>query len=498
MKGYIDSANIRPLGELGARTALLAGRLTDSMYRPENIFTADVQGWPGDWEGRTILAQTLLSRVTGSESPYLKANVDALAGALNEKGYLKGILPEGEFDEQQLSGHGWLLRGLCEYYTYSGDGKVLDMAKTIFENLFLPTLGRFGTYPIKLEERVIGGEFAGNIAAVVRGWHISTDTGCAFIPMDGLSRLYELTRDERLGSLLDEMYEKFITIDVVASKVQTHATLSCCRGILRMYGITGDERYLKSAIEIFDTYKAHGMTDNYANYNWFGRPEWTEPCAIIDSFIVAMRLYEYTGEVDYADIARLIWINGVGRSQRPNGGMGCDTCAGAGEKGDIISVRTYEASWCCTMRGGEGMEKAASFGYLADGDTVTVPMISSSVAAFDIGGGRLRIRQTADDRTGHAEFAVEENTALRPVMLKVLIPAWAGCEERYMTFTVPCAGDKLTVDYNVPEYSCGRRRMKGDHMLGRVNDDDRLTYISDAYLMSADAVTAAKVRVLFD
>lgn len=485
------------MGELGARTALLAGRMTDSVYRPESIFTADVQGWPGDWEGRTILAQTLLSRVTGFESPYLKANVDALAGSYNERGYLKGILPEGEFDEQQLSGHGWLLRGLCEYYLYTGETRALDMAKTIFENLFLPTLGRFETYPIKIEERVVAGEFAGNIAGVVRGWHISTDTGCAFIPMDGLSQLYEITRDERLGKLLDEMHDVFMTIDVVGSKVQTHATLSCCRGILRLYSITGEEKYLDSAKKIFDTYLNYGMTANYANYNWFARPEWTEPCAIIDSFIVAMRLFEYTDETEYADMARLIWINGVGRSQRPNGGMGCDTCTGAGEDGDFISVRTYEASWCCTMRGGEGMEKAASFGYLIDGNTIIVPMMSSSVADFDIGGGKLRIRQQADVRRGYAEFIVEENTANETVRLKVLMPEWSGAKEEYAVHDVPAAGESIRIDYNVPEYAVGRCRMKGDHMLGKANGKDEFVYIADGYLMSAEEVTSAKIQVLF-
>ena len=497
MKKYIDSKNIRPLGELGARTALLAGRMTDTIYRPENIFTADVQGWPGDWEGRTILAQALLSRVTGFESPYLRANVDALSASYNEKGYLKGILPEGEFDEQQMSGHGWLLRGLCEYYLYSGDEKALDMAKTICENLFLPILGKFDTYPIKLEERVVAGEFAGSIAGIVRGWHISTDTGCAFIPMDGLSQVYELTKDERLGKLLDEMHDVFMTIDVCGSKVQTHATLSCCRGILRMYAMTGEEKYLASAKKIFDTYLKYGMTANYANYNWFTRPEWTEPCAIIDSFIVAMKLYEFTDDADYADMARLIWINGVGRSQRANGGMGCDSCSGAGEDGDVLSVRTYEASWCCSMRGGEGMEKAATFGYITDGDVITVPMMSSSVADFEIGGGSIRIRQNSDVRTGKAEFIVEENTASRPVTLRVLMPKWTGAE-RYAEYTIPAAGEKIAFEYAVPEYKDGRRVMKGDCMLGKLNGAEEYVYIADGYLMSEADINASKVQVLFD
>lgn len=178
---YISPDSIRLLGDGGARTSLLAGRLTDAMYRPEAIFTGDQNGWPGDWEGRTILAQTLISRVSGMESPFLRANVEALAGRLNEKGYLKKILPAGEFDEQQLSGHGWLIRGLCEYSEYAKDANALRMALRIAEELFLPTAGHFDDYPIKPEERSGGGEAAGNISGRLRGWYLSTDTGLSLI-----------------------------------------------------------------------------------------------------------------------------------------------------------------------------------------------------------------------------------------------------------------------------------------------------------------------------
>lgn len=517
MREYISSARIRPLGDMGARVLLLAGRMTDAMYRPEKIFTGDQNGWPGDWEGRTILAQTLISRISGMESPYLRANVEALAANLNEKGYLKGILPAGEFDEQQLSGHGWLIRGLCEYSEYANDSGVLEMALRIAEGLFLPTAGRFDDYPTKPEERSGGGEAAGNISGKLRGWYLSTDTGCAFIPMDGLSRLYELTGDERLKALLDEMYARFMTIDLVGSKVQTHATLSACRGILRLYGATGDGKYLESARSIFETYVRSGMTATYANQNWFARPEWTEPCAIIDSFIVAMRLFEYTGEPWYADIARRIWSNGVCRAQRPNGGFGCDSCAGEGGSGAYLKVHAYEAYWCCTMRGGEGLEMGARFGYMTDGDTLTVPMFASSIAEFDIGGGYVRIRQIAEGaRDGHVEFLIEENTAPQPVKLCVLMPELASENGRYAEFELPEAGQRIQLDFRVPlvRDEAGRL-MWGDLMLGAEENVDthgmpersgsgfvwngvRLAPIADGYLMDPETLRNSAVRVLFE
>lgn len=516
MRGYIDPSSIRPLGELGARTLLLAGRLTDAMYRPGAIFTGDQNGWPGDWEGRTILAQTLISRVSGVESPYLRANVEALADNLNEKGYLKGILPEGELDEQQLSGHGWLVRGLCEYSEYAQDKGALEMALRMAEELFLPTAGHFDDYPTKPEERSGGGEAAGNISGKLRGWYLSTDTGCAFIPMDGLSRLYELTGDKRLMALMEEMYARFIAIDLVGARVQTHATLSACRGILRLYGVTGDEKYLDSARSIFDIYVRSGMTATYANQNWFARPEWTEPCAIIDSFIVAMRLFEYVGDPRYADMARRIWSNGVCRAQRPNGGFGCDSCAGEGGSGAYLKVHAYEAYWCCTMRGGEGLDMGARFCYMTDGDTIIVPMFASSLAEFDICGGHVRIRQRADSaRDGHVEFKIEENTAERPVKLSVLMPDWASTGGRYAEYELPGAGERIALDFHVPLVrDDAGRLMWGDMLLGTEDDVDmegapersgsgfiwngaRLAPIADCYLMDPAELGNSVTRVLF-
>ncbi len=34
-----------------------------------------------------------------------------------------------------------------------------------------------------------------------------------------------------------------------------------------------------------------GMTRNYANCNWFEDLFWTEPCAIVDSFMAAAGLF---------------------------------------------------------------------------------------------------------------------------------------------------------------------------------------------------------------
>ena len=67
------------------------------------------------------------------------------------------VATDSVIDEQQLSGHSWLLRGLCEYYLWRKDPAVLAMIKNIVENLFLPTCGDYPSYPLRPVDRTSDG-----------------------------------------------------------------------------------------------------------------------------------------------------------------------------------------------------------------------------------------------------------------------------------------------------------------------------------------------------
>ena len=58
----------------------------------------------------------------------------------------------------------------------------------------------------------------------------------------------------------------------------------------------------------------------------FSLETWTEPCAVVDSLILALELYRITKEDRYRVLARRIWFNGLQFCQRPNGGVGPNTC----------------------------------------------------------------------------------------------------------------------------------------------------------------------------
>lgn len=425
-----------PKGDLAYRMVKNYARLEGKEYRPEQIFDIDKNGWPGDWEGRTILALTLLARSTGRTPAYLDAILEKLESEFNERGYLKDILPAGMANEQQLSGHNWLLRGLLELYLWRGDAKIRRWAQAIVENLYLPVKGLYAAYPLDPDCRSFDGAPAGFIAGKsVNGWYLSTDIGCAYMCLDALSQYYEIFRDERVAELLDEMIRNFEQIDFLGASMQTHASLSATRGILRYYQATGRKELLDFAVRFFKLYVEKGMTENYANDNWFGRPAWTEPCAIVDSFLLASGLFQETGVYAYAQAANRIYANGMGYAQRSNGGFGCDECIGSETAGVFLSTleNIYEAFWCCSMRGAEGLANAARLSVLTDADCV-------AFAAYYDGSYSLD------------GFAFDEKTSL-PYSGSVRLDIRRCDGPRELLFYVPEHAEKIVLQKNGTEAS---------------------------------------------
>ena len=355
----LNYEDITPRGELARRLGKNFSRLEDKIYLPDSVYTSS-GGWPGDYEGRVMLALILHERISRRESAYLREILRQFSSRVNSRGYFDYILPDGEFSEQQLSGHNWTLRALNEYKLSGRDEFVSGAAERIVENLYLPARGHYSRYCLDPALRPLDGQASGHAAdRAVDGWYLSTDIGCAYMSFDSLTQYYELTGDKRVGELIDEMFDTFTKIDFVGARMQTHASLTATRGILRYYGTTKRPELLEFAKRLFKLYTDCAMTQNYCNYNWFARPSWTEPCAIVDSYMVACELYRLTGEQRYLWLATNILHNGLGHAERSNGGFGCDSCLRPDEPFLSCQDGLYEAFWCCTMRGAEGLTSAA-------------------------------------------------------------------------------------------------------------------------------------------
>lgn len=342
--------------ELSTRIALNFKRLNDSSYyQIGEVFAPCEYDWPADKEGRALLGFVSHYKISGKKIPCMDEMIKALPSHLNEKGYF-GIIHTGIVAEQQLSGHSWLLRGLCEYYEQFGNEFVLNTAKSITNSLFMSTKGLYTSYPIDRSLKDKGG-VSGNEIGYCGNWLLSSDIGCAFMSIDGLSHVYKIIKDNALKELLDEMIDVYLSIDKTELRVQTHCTLTAARGMMRMYSVTGNDKYLNGAEKIYNLYVfGGGMTYTYQNLNWWRRPDsWTEPCAIVDSLMLATELYKATNDDAFRKTAARIYHNGFATLQRDNGGAGTDTLVTNDSPWNCLQSQTYEAHFCCTMRLAEGL-----------------------------------------------------------------------------------------------------------------------------------------------
>ncbi|MCF0196410.1 MAG: hypothetical protein HUK03_04090 [Bacteroidaceae bacterium] len=121
--------------------------------------------WPGDFVGRTILGLTLDEAALHTDTELLDTLIATLPAYLNADGYL-GPIYAPVINEQQLSGHGWLLRGLCTYYLRTHDSRVLPIVKSVAMNLFVTGSSLYPEYPVTPDQLVgQAGGASGSIAS---------------------------------------------------------------------------------------------------------------------------------------------------------------------------------------------------------------------------------------------------------------------------------------------------------------------------------------------
>lgn len=505
---------IKARGTLGYRLTQSYSRLECEHYLPEVVWTADKSSWPGDWEGRTILALVSLAKTTGKEPSYLEGILDLLPEKLNARGYMGEIYPDGGISEQQLAGNSWLLRGLIEYTKWKQTDRLLPIIEGLVKNLYLPLIDEIDDYPAEKYDKE--GTYSGSIIAIRGKWMLSADMGCIFISLDGISAAYELFGWDSLRELLDRMIQKFASVDLFGDMFQTHATLSALRGIIRTYELTKKKEYLDLATDRFALYLQKGQTENYSNTNRFQMEKWTEPCAIIDSYMVAVELYKLTGEISYLDMAQRIYFNSISHAQLPNGGMGLQNCPGFLDQNNLNFTKRdkgyiTEAYWCCNMRGGDGLSYVANQHCLKNSNTYTfINFFDCEIEDGDI----IMNVKTKYPYEGSVNISVS-NRAKKALTLRFYIPDYAetvtvnGVEQAVtdgfasvdvtnsteiaLTFKIPLIH---VLCHTAPVKASHYKLMHGMLLLGtqeKITKPDELTYVEKGQYETADHIRFAPV-----
>ena len=422
-------ADSLPAGDLRRRLELNFGRLHDAEFSFEYAITAfTAREAPGDWLGRTLLGLTLDAQALDREAPRAEETVRRWPEACNERGYIGVIHPSGRADENQVGGHNAMLRGLSEYYLWKKDPRALTAIRGIIKNLMLPTRPLYGAYPDHLMDKLMGGPVSGLTVAHDGVWlGLSTDIGTLFFTLDGLTQAYLIDPTPELRALIETMIARYAELDILKLSAQTHATLTALRGILRWHlEVDARPEYLKIVVDRFQIYLDQARTEHHANFNWFGRPDWTETCAIIDSFMLCVQLWQLTRATTYVTEAHKIYHNAICHHQRPNGGFGTDFCTGSNGEQFVHAFKWFEAPWCCSMRGAEGLSCAARYAAFTDPAAprdVWFPFYFEGAMTVRAPGGELGLRAAGEyPYTGSVSYTVTKATAGASWRLRFFVP----------------------------------------------------------------------------
>ncbi len=411
-------------------------------YTPEHVLTLNYsttpsdKAFPGDTIGRYILSSSLLARALHEPEPEtLKKVLAALPSMVNAEGYLGWVLPPDRADETGLANI-MLANGLTEYYLWKKDRAALELNRNLFKQIILPV--RDAYYYYYSPERTDG---------KIQWVHCTGDTAQAFGIIDPATRGAALFPSRALKTEINELIRLDSKIDHVKIQAQTHAVLFTARGVLRWYEAEGHPEHLEFAEGLYRSYRQQAMTENYENFNWFGRPEWTEGCAIVDSFTVAVRLWRLTGKAEFLRDAQLILFNGLLANQK-GGDFGINNCVGPNQQ--IFLKPGQPAPWCCSVWGGKGLARAIQYSYFQRPDGLMVTIPGNSTVTAHLRGGDLTLQQKTEYPHGDGiRFEVMASQSKKQRTLEVFTPPWIRPESIAVTVNGQPAGWTMKDDFLV-------------------------------------------------
>jgi DUF1680 family protein len=405
-----------------AAASLLAGNLTERFNLTaqrvlkdgppvfdENFILADADAKPGrrftefsgDVSGRYIGALSLASRQTGERYPILDRIVTGAIRIQQLDGHFGAPLSTGpvrDSDMATLWGNGRMLIGLLEYYDLTHRADALAAAR------------RLGDFLVKAGPRFNSEE----VRTAYNGEKFAVGYICWTNSLEGLVELYRVTKAEPYLALAREIAAR---TDRHPSQ-HSHGFLTTVRGVVALYKVTGEKRYLEQAEAEWQ-----GVLDSGNVLVQGAVPEMFAPqikrdegCSEADWLRLSLELWDLTRQPKYMQQAQITLFNEISMNQFHTGDFGHHTFSNEG----LIAPFAH-AWWCCTFHGLRAL--AAVF--------QSVFHDQSGALLYDL---PVDGRGTAAGLTVRADSSLERNATVQLSVLKadgrthelrVRVPEWA-------------------------------------------------------------------------
>jgi DUF1680 family protein len=263
----------------------------------------------------------------------------------------------------------------------------------------------------------------------------------------GLVALYRFTGDEkylrfaeRVASIIDPLTaapspytreDYNITSLISGFRVHghhTHSYLEIMQGIVDLYEVTGNPKYLQmaegvEAATVRNTmWVSGGIPEAYGEYYEYR----DETCPVTSWILLNLRLFRETGEAKYIDVVENSLLNHLFFDQDVKGGFYSyrSICplkrVSPDNRGGITDA-------CCSMHGPRGMYEAIKYVFSTDGKGINVNLFVNSEAEIklDKASKPLKVHlETNFPDTGRIDLRLDVPHGLGQFPLRIRIPSW--------------------------------------------------------------------------
>lgn len=491
--------------------------------------------WQGEFWGKWVISACRVATYENDEAlkSFLHGCGKELLALQREDGYIgtyknsKNMLPPPDEVSIALEGvpvpHNWnvwvrkyTLWGLLEIYLMTKDGEMLRGAARSADCL-MRELDELGFHLVDV------GTFNGLPACSI------------FKPM---LILYSLTEDRRyLDFCIEEAKyleredgkKPNLIANFLAEKpihtwypesnkwAKTYELLSCLDGLIELYRHTGNEKYLKTAINGHKLIKEHeynavfGISCNDVFFNAANiENSCTEPCDTIHWMRVCYELFTLTLNTEYLDDFEESFYSPFLAASYSNGEWGARGVRSSGRHMTCSGQAKMAHSHCCVNNMPRGYMNFADCAVMSNADTVYLNMFTELAArvkladnevTLTVGGGYLEC--------GHTELRVNAD---KQTKLAVRIPAFSKtaritvknadktCEilctgGGYSTVSLPAGESVLLLDFDMMARVVD---FEGEHITpGEEGDYATRRYIQQAPLPFDTLVIGRYSRVLY-
>jgi DUF1680 family protein len=479
-----DPAHLSVYGELNERiqrSIQHLAELNNNEMRMELTTPDEFWHWGADYMGRWIGSMSLVARYTGQDYGALEVARELLTYQ-NPDGSFGSYTDPHDFQEWFGMGRG--LVGLLECYQVHPDPLILDG---------INKLGDYysGHYP--------------ECAAILYE--------CYSNALEGLVNLAALTGSPLYLEVAQRMADASVVYkgiryskEIMANGRRTpcagqvHCQLSTARGLLDLFELTGEDRYLQAVLDIHEYILKESLWASGGIGFYYFRPEENETCADADWLRLNLQLWRVTNDKRHMDLAERILVNQLYFNQVDNGGFcylrGLENRAGA----------VFDA--CCSHHGPRAFYEVLRYIYTTEDSSTWVNLFVPSQIKLDNEMGIGQMSCTVTEAPGKMEITLSiEEAAQQLHTLCIRIPTWAaGCRfelngapldptirSGYASFNrtwVP--GDSLMVSFDL-QVAVLRGPTLGLHSLG--SGEAALTYGPRLYCLNDSYNPDAQVHL---